>query len=65
MLGKEVIPLLLLASGIIIFFKFKTQIQNVVIGEGRFGFEALSTDSVRFISKRLASLLKFQYSMGK
>ena len=65
LLGKEVIPLLLLASGIIIFYKFKTQIQNVVIGEGRFGFEALSTDSVRFISKRLASLLKFQYSMGK
>ena len=65
LLGKEVIPLLLVASGIIIFFKFRTQIENLVIGEGRFGLEALSTDSVRFISKRLASLLKFQYSMGQ
>ena len=36
-----------------------------MIGEGRFGLEALSNDSVRFISKRLAGLLKYQYSIGQ
>ena len=46
------------------FYQYKRQIENYVIGEGRFGLEALSNDSVRFISKRLAGLLKYQYSIG-
>ena len=55
---------MLLATTVVLCYRFKTELQNAIIGEGRFGFEALNTDSVRFVAKRLASLLKYQYTMG-
>ena len=61
LLNKEVIPLIVLASTLVLCYQYKTQIENLVIGEGRFGLEALPSNSVRFIAKRLAGLLKYQY----
>lgn len=57
-------PLLALATSLVLCYKYRTQLENTIIGEGRFGMKALSTDSVRFIAKRLAGLLKYQYSIG-
>ena len=54
----------MLAAAVMFLYRFRTQVENFVIGEGRFGLEALSNDSVRFIAKRLAGLLKYQYQMG-
>ena len=50
---------MVLAATVMLLFKYRTQVENLVIGEGRFGLEALSTDSMRFIAKRLAGLLKY------
>ena len=36
----------------------------MLIGEGRFGLQALSTSQMRFVSKRLAGLIRYQYTMG-
>ena len=57
-------PFVLLAFSLMIYVKFKSQIQNLVIGNGRLGFEAIDAQDERFISKRLAGLLKYQYQMG-
>ena len=56
---------MLLASSLMLCYQYKRQIENLIIGEGRFGLEALSTDSMRFIAKRLSGLLKYQYSIGQ
>ena len=64
MLRKEILPLLALASTLVLCYKYRTWLENAIIGEGRFGLKALSNDSVRFIAKRLSGLLKYQYSIG-
>ena len=37
----------------------------MVLGNGRWGLEALSQKDMRFVSKRLAGLLKYTYLVGK
>jgi hypothetical protein len=36
-----------------------------LLGNGRFGLEAMTTDDERQVAKKLAGLLKYTYSIGK
>ena len=61
----EVLPLLFASACVIVYVNFKPQLQNLLFGKGRFGFEALSLRDERFVAKKLASLLKYTYTVGK
>lgn len=63
-MGREVIPLIVAASSLIMLYKYKTQLENAIIGEGRFGLQAISQNDMTFVAKRLASLIRYQYTMG-
>lgn len=65
LIKKEVLPLALLAFAAIAYFQYKTQVQNALLGTGRFGLEAMSKNDERFVAKRLAGFLKYTYSIGK
>ena len=55
----------MLAAALVVIVQFRTQIENLVLGNGRWGLEGLSQKDERFISKRLAGLLKYTYLIGK
>ena len=65
LLTREVLPLVFLACSVVFYYQYKTQVQNAVLGNGRFGLEAMSPDDERFVAKKLAGLLKYRYSIGK
>ena len=61
MVRMEVLPFVLVALALILCVKFKTQLQNALIGNGRLGFKAMDAKDERFVSRKLAGLLKYQY----
>ena len=58
-------PIVAVALSLIVSFQFRIQIENIVFGNGRWGIEALTQKDERFVSKRLAGLLKYTYLVGK
>ena len=55
----------LLTLAVIAYFKFQPEVQNAVMGHGRFGIEAMSEDDERFVAKRLSTFIKYSYSHGR
>jgi hypothetical protein len=54
----EVMPIFALASSAIIYFKFQTQFLNLLPQQY---FAAISAPQERYISRKISSLLKYQY----
>ena len=58
----EVLPVIGLTVFGVIYYKFQTQLQNLLPSSY---FEAISVKQDRFINRKLASLLKYQYCTTK
>jgi hypothetical protein len=60
-LKLEVVPCALLALALVLYKQYKPEIQNALLGNGRFGLEALTQNDERFVAKKLSGLLKYSY----
>ncbi len=54
-------PFALLALALVLYKQYKPEIQNTLLGNGRFGLEALTQNDERFVAKKLSGLLKYSY----
>lgn len=63
LLRWEILPLVLLSSAIVIYFKFKTELQNLLVPRGL--MEAFSDKEEKFIARKLSGLLHSSYTTGK
>ena len=55
------VPCALLALALVLYKQYKPEIQNALLGNGRFGLEALTQNDERFVAKKLSGLLKYSY----
>jgi hypothetical protein len=60
-LKLEVFPFALLALALVLYKQYKPEVQNALLGNGRFGLEALTQNDERFVAKKLSGLLKYSY----
>lgn len=56
-------PLVAIAASAIVYFKFKTELLNLVVPSNL--FEAFSDKEERFIARKLSGLLAQSYTSGK
>jgi hypothetical protein len=53
----EILPLVALSLSVIVYFKFKTEILNLVVPTKLLGLEAFSDREEKFIARKLSGLL--------
>ena len=61
----EILPLVALSLSVIVYFKFKTEILNLLVPAKLLGLEAFSDREEKFIARKLSGLLSQSYSLGK
>jgi hypothetical protein len=54
---REVMPLVLLSFTIIVYFKFQTEIQNLIVPSKYLKMQAFSDKEDKFISRKLSGLM--------